>query len=70
MPNQIRVVRQADRWGVRQDTPLQILRIYDTLAEAIRRAQTLARSTGAKLLLPDADAPTTNGNARALLSAR
>ena len=68
MLNQIRVVRQADRWGVKQDTPVQILKIYDTLAEAIRRAQALARATGAKLLLPDASVPTKNGNARALLT--
>lgn len=69
MPNQIRVMRQADRWGVRQDAPVQILKIYDTLAEAIRRAQALARATGAQLLLPDAATPTKIGNARARLSA-
>ena len=46
-----------------------MLKIYDTLAEAIRRAQALARSTGAQLLLPDADTPTKIGNARARLSA-
>jgi hypothetical protein len=63
----VRVVRQADRWGVKQDAPLQILRIYDTLAEAIQRARALARSTGARLLLPDGDT-TAGAHNRGLLT--
>ena len=69
MYNQIRVVRQADRWGVRQNAPVQVLKIYDTLAEAISRAKALARATGAQLLLPDLDAPTHKSGASALLTA-